>query len=696
MATNRIENPLDKFQSYSTHFIMAACRSTEDLHVLTDDNPFQEKRALEIINEAKFLGDSLNVNSNPDSAFLLIDTRRFAQYTVDNYSLTTKIHGFAIPGSKNPSSTGSTLSFDIIDATGISFANFLQWIQDAKLKVGLQGLIFVMKVIFVGHSQDNTTSTIQTISIPFSFKKMEMEMTDVYGHYRCEAYPLVGLISNSEKNPEWTRIGTASSYFSGEKINTLGAMVNAFEKELNYKALEAYAKRQVLNVQAGGTFENGVLTPSNVRYGRPVKYLITVPSKWENFTFAGANSNSSEETNFKEQFKKREAATTKQMQDAVIEWQKKNPGKDFHMSVDTSSSITDVLTEIFKQVPQIAELGNFKKQSPDQPIEFFKYLISVTSSSEDYLVHIDVIEYVVPNVYLQDKQAKSNTVAESMPDYFTKDDDGLVVPKNFIEYDYLFSGTNVDVIHLDIKLENLVYVLASRPAMGGDLLAVKSDAGQNQQDATVAPKVEMLSIMRQNDPVYIQPRTELEKTNASSLSAADSSTTSQLFQEYTKNLAMFYSAGHATHRMEIRGNPDIFYKFALQKLPPHANNLTIDANSGVSSINVKSKADYREALLKSLENDEITTEDGKLVVGLSGPSIMSSPVFAKVNVYTTNYDFLAEDARNGADFRQPFLKDNYFWVSEVVNKISGGTFTQELEMRTYASYGVPKFGGISK
>ena len=83
--------------------------------------------------------------------------------------------GFAVPGSTTPSSTALDLSFDVIDSTGISFANFLQWLMQEQMQVNWDGLTMLMQVLFIGHRKDGTSETVESVMIPAIFNEIAVE-----------------------------------------------------------------------------------------------------------------------------------------------------------------------------------------------------------------------------------------------------------------------------------------------------------------------------------------------------------------------------------------------------------------------------------------------------------------------------------------------------------------------------------------
>ena len=268
-----VPNPLDKFRSHSIHYVILAARSTEDLREFSDGSESELARTLQAIDDCKQLGGSVRSKNGSDGVFLLVDTRRFSQFSIDNFELDTKIAGFAVPGSKSPNAVGLEMNFTVHDSSGISFANFLQYLMDKKLQVSFDGMTLLVRVVFIGHTDTGTTEVVQSFGIPAIFNTIQVDLNEVQGIYQCKCFPLIGMVSNSNYNPKWTQIGTASTYFTGPGVNTLGGAVQAFEHALNKESFRRY--KEFNSIPDTDARANG--------YGRPVQYLLTRPKGWYDY-----------------------------------------------------------------------------------------------------------------------------------------------------------------------------------------------------------------------------------------------------------------------------------------------------------------------------------------------------------------------------------------------------------------------------
>lgn len=690
----KLINKLDKFLSHNVHFVVLAARTTEDVRRFTESSDNAEGESLQAIDACSFLGDEVKL-SNSSGVFLMLDTRRFSQFTLDNFTLESTMAGFAVPGSNSPNATSQNMSFTVLDNIGISFANFLQYLMDQKLGVSFDGMVLLVKIIFVGHDSEGNTSSVTSMAIPAIFNTITMDLNSTRGEYNCTLIPLTNMASNAGYNSKWTSIGTASSFFSGNADNTLGGLLNSFERNLNELAVAEYTRQN----KAAGT--------KDAKFGRPVQYMITIPKDWEKFPFSGPSNGSSKDINFKqlleEEETRRKKDAEKTAKTSTAPQNAAAPAKDSYIAVDPSLTITEVLDVLFGQCVEIAKLGNFTRKVDTESgnIKFYKHLISVTSDENSFTVHVDVVEYVVPNIDAATaRSASGNSQVSEIDAQLYVDVPGNAdhgpqkVPRNFIEFDYIFSGKNTDMLNLDIKIENLNFMLMSGVKLGQSELTSVSDAPGPALDGENKAPNTYLGAIRSKDPIMLPQRTYLEQTNFSNLSGNISQKTGEetpqaVNQQYIRNLSSYYNGGTLNAKATIRGNPAVFERITLQHIPAHISAVTITNDSGASSApNPAIKATYRDDFERNvlkISPDKVG-KPVSLDSILTGPAYVASPVFVKINIFGPNVDFSTNKQIEG-DYTQKLFYDNYYFLDKIVSKIEGAKFTQELELRSFSVYG---------
>ena len=664
-------NPLDAFNTYSIQYIMLASRTTVEARAFIDEN--QQEDTLAAINATQRLGDAISYNGVQDVAYLVMDTRRFAQFTIDRLKYEALIDGFQKAGSHGNLAT--TIEMTIIDSVGISFINFLQWLMDEKMQCNFDGMVYMLRVMFVGHTPDGKTETVQTLTIPMHLTKLELNLDYMKGVYLAEFMPNINF--DAMKHRRWLNISQASSYFTNPGVNTLGSLIENFEAALNLRSKAYYDKAtSMLQTQRPGKIS------STGKYGRLVEYMITIPKQWETMTLKGASTGNATETIFS-------AITANDGTTSAAQ-----PGKqqETAVSVEIGMQITDVLDIIFRQTPDIARLGNGEVTKDMK--QFYKHMVGITSSDNTMVVHVDVIPFKVPNVVSDQKR----TVAPFDQDIYRPLKNGTRIPKNFIEFHYTYTGKNSDILNFDMKVQDLTWMLATNPDMGAGVMRELAVEGQNPSSPKPNPNAELV-MTRPYDPLLLPKDTQDELNNFSAISslAAASSEGKQIRegqQKYTQNLSAFYAMTPITANITIRGNPNIMLKFTTPHFLQHVMTSTEGAKAFTKD---KYREDLEKRIIRDNTNDNVEEfgRDGEFFVvnSLSKSNYSAGLVFVKINVKGPNVDFLTNDLVSGVDFATELLYDNFYTVMKVTNLIEGSKFTQDLELFSYNVYGEGKLKG---
>jgi hypothetical protein len=667
-----IKNPLDDFESYSVHYILLAARSTEIAQDFCTDDEKASVATLEAISNVKALGEAVQYKNNTSDVFLVMDTRRFSQFSVENLKYDVYING--LQKGTSSSNLAADLQMTILDSVGISFANFMQWLMDTQMQTNYDGLIFLLRTIFVGHESDGSTKTIQSETIPMHLNRMEINLDFAKGAYTLEFMPNMNFDVN--RYSRFLTISTATTYRS--KDNKLGSMIDSVQNSLNRASTEYFNKVQKIVSQNGAE-----------QLGRKVEYMITIPEKWNNLLFSGSTIGNMSETKFEKNGEISQNASTS----GTI--------KDSYASSNSGNQITKVLEDIFKQVPEIANFGNFK--STDSTIDsgsirFYKFIVGLTSNVSSVCVHIDIVEFEIPNLF---RRNSTNSISEHDKQFYIEitDEFGVVkrVPNDFIEFDYIFTGKNKDILNFDLKIQDFQFLLASNLRIGDSAMKGVVDNPTAPISGIVKTNTDELLYTRKFDPLILPLDSEAALTNFSkyTLAGSKNSKNNDLIsksQQYTRNLSMFYAGSPISAALTIKGNPLIMHKFNMGKLLNHPNGSKSSGSNGSLE-----KKKYREVLESNIlkANDGSLKQQGssfKLVTGLSERSYAISPVFARINIKGPNVDFRTNTQANDptSEYSSSVLSDNYYVIFKVSNNINHGVFTQDLELYSHNIFGREK------
>lgn len=691
MAT--LHNPLHNFQSYSVHYILLATRTTEDAKAFADNSETSMAATLAAIDKTKKLGDPINYG-NSDAAYLIIDTRRFSQFSIDNLKYEVLING--LQANQSHGNFATSLSFDVLDSVGISFINFIRWIMIDKMQTNYDGMLYMLRTIFVGHNPDGSTETVQSVTIPMHLIKMSLDLDHARGVYAMEFMPNVNF--DTVRHDRWLTISNSTSYSTGSS-NRLGDMINSFEESLNGASAAYYSKASVAMLQAGRP------TNKNGQFGRLVQYQITMPREWEDYEYTGVNTINATETVFKVEAAKDANESQAQAQSKTLPPSQKSHVEKNATSINTSiavpagSNITTVLDAIFGQVKSIAENGTIK----DGQVTFYKYLVGLTSTDAIVTVHVDVVPFTVPKV---DLDAKANQASYNA-DVFYQTIDGKRVPKNYIEYDYIHTGKNTDILNFDMKIQDLQWLIASNMDMGPGQLTGVTPNTDTTNGAKADPANDELIYSRPYDPLLPPVNTAAVLENfsryTSTLKPEEDKDLVKVTQDYARNLSMFYAASPITTNLTIKGNPLIMAQFNIKSLLPQptgGGGGSSNPPNGGRRPAATSKEQYRRDLETQILDDNSGTNNPQLIRGpdgsftvksLNGRGYTTSPVFVKVNVFGPKVDFITNDLVNGDQFSEAVLQDNYYVVMKVVNQIEGSNFTQTMELYSHNVFGNGKY-----
>lgn len=663
-------NPLDKFQSYSIHHILLATRTTQAAKDFTDEG--KNGPTLAAINSTMNLGDAVPYGDS-NTAFLVIDTRRFSQFSIESVKYDVLING--LDRGAGAANLATSMEMTVQDSIGISFINFLQWLMNDQMQTNFDGMIFMHRVVFVGHTSAGKTETVQSVTIPLYLFNLELNLDSSKGMYNIEFMPNMNF--DVVKHDRWLNIYTASRFFTGPGQNTLGAMVDNFELQLNNASQDYYNKAQVA-VQSGGQTKD--------KFGRVVKYQITIPKTWETFPFIGAATANATETVFAKTLKARESSATQKVPP-------KSPTPvDTHLSVEPGITITEVLDIMFNQVREIADLGAGRKTT--NSVVFYKHMVGITSDDDSVVVHVDVVQFEVPNVTPQ------TGVNNSTDAFYTVLEDGSRVPKDYMEFDYIFTGKNKDIMHFDMKMQNLTWFLASNLNVGATSINGDNQQTDGVRDVSTEKHSEQVK-SRPYDALLLPRNTADELKNFANYTSLTSvrkdkeAITSS--QDYTRNLSQYYAMSPITCQLTIRGNPLIMAKFNQNSFLEHMTATPATTNTSTPS----NKAQYRANLEAKILSDNTHPDEAgntiqeiqrdgevfRVVNTLGTANYAKSPVFVKVNIKGPRVDPLT-GKQIDSTYAEDVLTNNFYTVFRVTNKIEGNSFTQDLELYSHSIFGM--------
>lgn len=697
------KNPLDEFRSHSYHFILTLANSTEAHRKMIDKDAF-----LGSVNSTKIGG---KIDLSGDAAYLLIDTRRFSQFSITEFE-TTQIYGSG-PVS-NPSVASSFMRMKVVDTTGLTFFNFVMDIMKNKIQSTRASAFFMLAIVFVGHTDHDTTETVATCFIPMIMMKMGFEFTSSGSVYDLEFQETEG--NSAETIPGMIDLGDIRAISTEGRSNTVGAMIQSLEDSLNLKSVKFFQKYTNKAFLGADKSVQDEMASGAKAAGKLVQYMITIPEEWKNFAINTAGKSKNVEQTF---LAKEEAAITKkeQLNQAVIDAQEAGAdaaeitqiqqARDSYRAFSPETSIHDAINIILDSSLEYLRLGSQANRLAGTAV-VHKTSTCVTSDQTSYVMHIDVNPYRAPKVEIDSTTGKEKNVINRSENVKRLSDGNI---KNLITYDYIFSGRNTDV--LDLKI--LYHPFWAPAAMDMDLdlgpkrFASNSEkGGQSEKDVAATSggtnkTRDFNPLIRPGEPIFVPVKTAEQHKNFSTIQSEEMSkpqalAASKAKQEHVSTLAVLHFVGSLESDLTVRGNPNLFRKYADRNtrggIPTHSLSMTAeilkDLTTSKTDVDTFFKNDLKNKVtggkesyfrdyIKPRHDDVLTSGTDPL---LDGTDISVGPVYVKINIYAPNVDFEGNQMP-GPDapmFTNSFFYNGVYMIIGITHSFNNGTFNHTMSL----------------
>lgn len=692
--TNNYPNPLDRFRSYSYHFVMTAASTTEAFRKMVGN----EGRGMFAAISSKMLGDEFTVDG--EKGYLIVDTRRFSQYTITDVEME---HIYGTGSVSNPTVPTGTMKVKLTDSTGLSFFDFLMDLFRNKIKSSYASSFFLLSILFVGHRDDGTTETISTCHIPLILLFMSFTFTHRGSEFDIEFMEIEGAGRRGSMK-QLNNLGGITSVSSKDNgANTVGELIDNLEMQLNEQSLHFYQKYVNSAVKSAGG--------DALKLGKLVQYMITIPSdaknNWSQFKINTASKASNKETQFTIANVKpsEEPAFYNAMGDFSNAAAASTTTSSYStISFSRTAQITDIIKMILETSTEYLELASQKRRQEGTAVTS-KIVTSITSDQTTYIVHFDVYPHFMP------KEQKNESTVK--PGATTKMVVGSASQiKNLITYDYIYSGKNSHILDLKIQYgPESAMALNSTLEIGAPRFSKIAGEGHNankvKSESTGAAKtVDVMALMRPGDPVFVPIPTKEEMNSNTSqrteyLGNEKAAEALKAKQEYHQTYAMLHFISSIEMDMTIRGNPDIIRKFADRSarggFQPHyqiisAQQLndfvgksqeTADVNfvKYVAGAVQTSKQSYIKNFVQPriAAVDKSSTPSGTLMNNID---VTVSPLFVKLNLLAPDINWPGEF--KGKDmFTNKFFYNGPFMTLFIKTSFSGGEFKHNLSLIPY-------------
>lgn len=632
-------NPLDRYRSYSYQHFLLVANNTEALRGL-------QTNQLSLAALSK-LSHNQSIDVNGSKVVMVMNSEIDSIFYIDSLSYTSSYVG--MKAGKHLSLT-TDIVMVVRDTYGIAFLNFIRDLVDNTMSTSANGLVFMLKTFFIGHTDQGTTEAIPSGGldpIPLIFFDVESSFDASGGVHTIKA---AGSGAGAPlADPSLLFVNRNLNLATNNNSTLIKDLVQDLQDKMND---QLKAQFQAVKQATGGN-------------GRQVKYMITIPDDWASYTVSSITKD-----NFVEKVFQKEQQANEQTQQSVPNSAPKSTSDEdrFKTSVNTNVKVTvpQLLSEIFKHCDQIHldligsdDLAT-KTNTGDVP-KMYQIKSAITSDSSSVTVHFDVLNFYLPRVTDdKDSNNQQTVVNRTKQEQQANNDRHAQEAKYGIVYDYIFTGKNTDILNFDIKA-NLIglFMQGNRPganeALSSDnVRSASADPSQSKQtDKKTVPAIEI----RKYDPVYL-PQLTSEGQRGYVYASPDSAKYRDAWVRYVARMVASNSGGH----VEIRGNP-AFLNQQIPELYPHDDTaykqkLTQDAAAA-------------KAAAKTMTGQFDTTKQ----TSYAGDKSEYIPLLVKINIYTPDPD-------NKGKYI-PYFYQGYYSVIQAENKFVNGEFIQTLQLNAY-------------
>ena len=577
---NDIENKLlelQRFRSYSYHHILVVANTTS----AAEDAVGKTNKS---IGAGGDLGSLLHpsvdnkyepiVTDSGGSYMVLINGMTDAEYLIQAIEMEMIIDPNAKMSNAHAAFVEGTM--EIVEPKGVKFLNLMKIACD-NLQTDPLGLNFVLKTIFVGYTDGtNGNPRVQQIidTDPFHFNVADLtaEFNSTGATYQLT---FIGSVNGSSRMPVFAKV--QQSNVSGGTVK--GAM-DQLAKQLNDAAKKS-RDTLIKQIDESGN-KNKVDGKDYSPAGRLVQYVINVDPDFANLPLDNVNVRN------------------------------RGSGGDAQMAMPQGIDIESALSDIMYSTTGVADMLNKDIKSGYKNI--FK-IDSVIESTLDTMTLTFTIKKCKVPVYVKDNTDKQGILL-----------DPFVDSRPVIEFDYIFTGMNTEVLEYDMKMMMGLAFFASLGSTNnmpgsfhgasGDITTLGSGGGTALNDRS--------TIMRSLTPVPVSG-TIADPNSRNKVEPAKLAD----FRTFMARQAMMESVAS---KLRINGIPWLLGAF----------NLSFQDAAGLD-ISLKESIPLIKMLIK------MPTDNNNFVSG-------------------------------GADYTEQFWYDGYFQIVNIKHIFRDGKFSQELDL----------------
>jgi hypothetical protein len=513
------------------------------------------------------------------------------------------------------------------------------------------GACYMLKTIFVGHTHNGTVDYITNIR-PQLFMIYDINANiDVTGaEYTIS---MVGVTNGATRMQHFSSVMDGFTFKIPKNSNLLTTF-NKLEKDVNNYYDSQYSEAE----DYYNCVMTGEETGNNLKFSErftKVKYTFNLDKEYQTKLAGTSDIMKNQETGEHDPVitSPNEAPSIESVIDRIMRSSKEL------IESDLTSEESDIINNR-NQNPSLTkdQLQKLQKSTKDRAVKrMYKITSTVETSPNEYTVRYDI--------------HRAETALKTKDQLKTFVPTGPTGQQAGLEFDYIFTGRNIDILDMDIKMQmglaffQTLLVSPSYPTSATGLLqdynkyATISDGlgtPEGPGDQLEESKTTCLTPPKDRKvkpPFFLgtkvkDPRLRGVKNPAQATS-------------YESMLARHAAYENIETKLVIRGNPQLLEDTNITNERSLANgfqpfNKPKDVNSVI--VGAEDTTDHDERVLC--------------------PDIHKIPAYVKVNIMMPSSYPGVEDPTNEGDFASPFWYQNWYYMIMIDHKFEGGEFTQEL------------------
>jgi len=628
------ENPLNFYRSYAYQHILFAANSTSALKQLVNDNNFDvastyNQKSPRKLNDIKanvrtVTGTRGEKNVTLGQYVVMLNSTQDVDFFIEDLSWSS----IMIPTTNtglSQRSVGTEGVMTIIEPNGARFYNYLNNVFNA-LDCDPAGIVFAIKTIFIGYPTEghpdinsNIPHAITTIR-PFLFSIYDItsKYDETGGTYTIS---FLGNANGTANISAFSTIppgtnGALIGYNPGENNSsgkTLEEVLDTFQKFMNKKSIEAAREYRDYITKK---------TPREVddkRYkNRPVTYRIILDDEYKNDTYVVDN-------------------LPEYLTDATPD--------QGSVVFSPDESIQHAIETIMMMCSKVNDEASTGVTNDLGLVDHYDFkILTVVDSAVNELSLDEMLQLTNENTALPDGQLppglfeiifyiKRQRVAKHGPQDISKLDQATL-QANTIEFDYLYTGKNIDIVEFDMTLNmGFLMYMSLHPYSTFNTQSEQLKKKSNIDEPVVINGTQGHQTLRGQSPIPVAK----PGTDAVTMSNLPNGLKYGSARALLNKIATLSAIDC---KIKIRGNPDLL------------NDYSIDPFENVN-------------------------------VGKVHNNIYKQPGLVKVNIRMP-VDDEKEDPTdmlmNARPITEPFWFEGRYIIFEILHEFKGGEFTQELSL----------------